>query len=50
MFQKKKYRKPRKPNEITNLETKLDQNFLWFWENSFSKIKNMKSFLKLKKS
>lgn len=37
----KKYRKPRKPNEIlvTNLETKLDQNFLWFWENSFSKIK-----------
>lgn len=51
-FKKKIQKTYRKPNEIlvTNLETKLDQNFLWFWENSFSKIKNIKSFLKLKKS
>lgn len=48
---KKKYRKPRKPNEIlvTNLETKLDQNFLWFWENSFSKIKKHEVIFKMKK-
>lgn len=48
---KKKYRKPRKPNEIlvTNLETKLDQNFLWFWENSFSKIKKHEVIFKIKK-
>lgn len=46
---KKKYRKPRKPNEIKNLETKLDQNFLWFWENSFSKIKKHEVIFKIKK-